>query len=86
MANGDSKALARRTASDKVLRDKKAFNIAEKSKYDEYEHAIASVVYGFFFIKSLQVGLLDDYGQRLLGTRNKSGIENEIVSNKELRG
>ena len=48
MANGDSKALARRTASDKVLRDKKAFNIAEKSQYDEYEHAIASVVYVFF--------------------------------------
>ena len=84
MVNGDSKALARRTVSDKVLRDKKAFNIAEKSKYDEYEHAIASVV--FFFIKSLQVVLLYDYGQRLLGTRNKSGTESEIVSNKELRG
>ena len=40
LANGDSKALARRTASDKVLRDK-AFNIAQKPKYDEYEHAIA---------------------------------------------
>ena len=77
--------MARRTASDKVLRDK-AFNIAQKPKYDEYEHAIASVVYGGFFIKSLQVVLLYEYGQRLLGTQNKSGFENEIVSNKELRG
>ena len=86
MANGDSKALAGRMASDKVLRYKEVFNIAEKSKYDEYERAIASVIYGFFLKKSLQVVLLYEYGQRLLGTRNKSGIESEIVSNKELRG
>ena len=33
MAYGDFKDLARRTASDKVLRDK-AFNIAKNSKYD----------------------------------------------------
>ena len=35
MAYGDFKVLARRTASDKVLRDK-AFNIAKNSKYDGY--------------------------------------------------
>ena len=35
MAYGDFKDLARRTASDKVLRDK-AFNIAKNPKYDRY--------------------------------------------------
>ena len=34
MAYGDFKDLQRRTASDKVLRDK-AFNISANSKYDE---------------------------------------------------
>ena len=36
MAYGDFKDLARRTASDKILRDK-AFNIAKNSKYDGYK-------------------------------------------------
>ena len=35
MAYGDFKDLTRRTASDKVMRDK-AFNIAKKLKYDGY--------------------------------------------------
>ena len=36
MAYGDFKDLARRTASDKFLRDR-AFNIAKNPKYDEYQ-------------------------------------------------
>ena len=47
MAYGDFKDLARRTASDKVLRDK-AFNIAKNSKYDGYHRRLASMVYKFF--------------------------------------
>ena len=47
MAYGDFKDLARRTASDKVLRDK-AFNIAKNPKYDGYQKALASMVYNFF--------------------------------------
>ena len=47
MAYGDFKDLARRTASDKVLRDK-AFNNAKNTKYDEYQRGIASIVYNFF--------------------------------------
>ena len=43
----DFKGLARRTASDKVLRDK-AFSIAKNPKYDGYKHGIASTVYKFF--------------------------------------
>ena len=35
MAYGDFKDLKRRTASDKILRDK-AFNIAKNAKYDGY--------------------------------------------------
>ena len=41
------KDLTRRTASDKVLRDK-AFNIAKTPKYDKYQRGLASVVYKFF--------------------------------------
>ena len=44
MTYGDFKDLARRTASDKVLRDK-AFNIA---KYHGYERGLPSMVYKFF--------------------------------------
>ena len=43
MAYGDFKDLARRTASDKVLRDK-AFNIAKNSKCDGYQRELASMV------------------------------------------
>ena len=47
MAYGEFKDLARRTASDKVLRDK-AFNIAKNPKYDGYQRGLASMVYKFF--------------------------------------
>ena len=47
MVYGDFKDLNRRTAADKVLRDK-AFNIAKKSKYDGYQRGFASMVYKFF--------------------------------------
>ena len=47
MAYGDFKDLKRRTASDKILRDK-AFNIAKNLKYDGYQRGLASMVYKFF--------------------------------------
>ena len=47
MAYGDFKDLKRRTASDKVLRDK-AFNIAKDPKYDGYQSGLASMVYKYF--------------------------------------
>ena len=46
MAYGDFKDLVRRTASDKVLRDK-AFNIAKIPKYDGYQRGLASMIYKF---------------------------------------
>ena len=48
---GDFKDLARRTASDKVLRDK-AFNIAKNPTHDGYQRGLASMVYNFFDKKS----------------------------------
>ena len=51
MAYGDFKDLARRTASDKVLRNK-VFNIAKNPKYNGYQRGLASMVYTFFDKKS----------------------------------
>ena len=47
MAYGDFKDIARRTASDKILRDK-AFNIAKNPKYGGYQRGLASKIYKFF--------------------------------------
>ena len=51
MAYGDFKDLIRRTASDKILRNK-AFNISKNPKYDGYQRGLASTVYKFFDKKS----------------------------------
>ena len=51
MAYGDFKDLTRRTAPDKILRDK-AFNTAKNLKYNGYQRGIASMVYNFFVKKS----------------------------------
>ena len=56
MAYGDFKDLARRIATNKVLRYK-AFNIARSPKYDEYQKAIASMVYKIFDKKSAGRGV-----------------------------
>ena len=47
MGYGKSKDLARRTQSDKVLRDI-AFKIPSDPKYDGYQIGLASMVYKFF--------------------------------------
>ena len=51
MAYGDFKDLAKRTSSDKFLRDK-VFNIAKNLEYDEYQRDLASIFYKFFDRKS----------------------------------
>ena len=51
MAYGDFKDIARKTASDKVLRDK-AFIIAKNPKNEEYHWGLASMAYNFFDKKS----------------------------------
>ena len=57
MAYGDFNDLAKRRASDKVLRDK-AFGKAKNPKYDGYERGLASMVYNFLIKKPLVVALL----------------------------
>ena len=75
MAYGDFKDLKRRTASDKILRDK-AFNIAKNPKYDGYQRGLASMVYKFFDKKST---LLTDKSVAGGGVAN-----NEIKQNFKL--
>ena len=59
MAYGNFKFLARRKASDKVLRDN-AFNIAKNPKSDGYQRGLASMVYNFFDKKSAGSGVADN--------------------------
>ena len=55
MACGHFKDLAKRTAADKVLRDK-AFNIAKDLKYG-YQRGLASMIYKFFDKKTAGSGI-----------------------------
>ena len=67
------KGLARRTASDEVLRDK-AFNIAKNPKCDEFERGLASMVYKFFDKNSKIYGIIQN--QQLAEEMQKSIIRN----------
>ena len=54
-AYSDSKDLTKRTAADKILRNR-AFNIAKDQKYDGNQRGLASMVYKFFDKKSTGSG------------------------------
>ena len=56
MAYRDFKDLTKRTAADKVLRNK-GFNIAKNPKYDGYQRGLASMVYTFFDKKTKGSGV-----------------------------
>ena len=73
MAYGDFKDLKKRTAVDKVLRDK-AFNIAKDPKYDGYQRGLASMVYKCFDKKTKGSGVI---------LANKSAIK-YIPQNEQL--
>ena len=73
MAYGDVKAFKRRTASDKILRDK-TFNIAKNLKYDEYQRGIASMVYKFFDKKSTASGIANEPNYQLANELHKQII------------
>ena len=51
MGQTDFKDLNRRTAANKVLRDK-AFNIDKNPNYDVYQRGLVSTVYNFFHNKT----------------------------------
>ena len=55
-AYADHKDLINRTEADKVLRDK-AYDIASNPKYDGYQRGLASMVYKFFYKKSMGNGI-----------------------------
>ena len=62
MSYGDFKDLTRRTASDKILRDK-AFNIAKNPKYDGYQRGVELCQWFIIFFDKklplrLQINLL----------------------------
>ena len=59
MAYGNFKDLSKRTASDKVLRNK-AFNIAKNPKYDGCQRGLASMVYKSFDKKTKGSGIKNE--------------------------
>ena len=69
-AYGKSKDLAKRTQSDKVLRDK-AFEIASDPKYDGYQRGLASMVYKFFDKKSSGSGIANEPNYQLANELHK---------------
>ena len=74
MVYGNFKDLTRRTASDKILRDK-AFHIAKNPKYDGYQRGLASMVYKF----------LDKISPSLADKSASGGaIKKENISNKRI--
>ena len=74
MAYGDFKDLKKRTAADKVLRDK-AFNIAKDLKYDGYQRRLASMVYKFFDEKTAGRGVTIPQNEKLADELHKPIIK-----------
>ena len=72
MAYGDFKYLAKRTATDKVLRDK-AFNIAKDPKYDGCQRVLASMFYKCFDKKTK--------GSGVTTLANKSALNSHLKMN-----
>ena len=67
----DSKDLAKRTVSDKILKDT-AYEIVINPKYDGYQRGLTSVVYNFFDKKT---GLGASVNEVLAQKLHKSLIE-----------
>ena len=74
VAHGDFKDLTKRTAADKILKNK-AFNIAKDPKYDGYQRGLTSMVYTFFDKKTK--------GSGVTNLANKSAIKS-IPQNEQL--
>ena len=59
MAYGAFKDLTRKTASDKILRDK-TFDIPKNLKYDGYQSGLTSMVYKLFDKKTFGRGIKNE--------------------------
>ena len=83
MAYGDFKGLARRTFSDKALRDK-AFNIAKNPKHDGYHRGLASMVYIFFDkkLKGSGINIPSEFNKQLAEELHKPIIRNFLKKNR----
>ena len=81
MVYGDFKDLAKRTAADKVLKDK-AFKIASDQKYDGYQRGLASMVYNFFDKKSQGSGLASNKENAKLANKLHKPIIKKINKRK----
>ena len=73
MAYSKSKDLAKRTQSDKVLRDK-AFEIAKNPKYDGYQRGLPSIVYKVFDKKCSESGVATEPDYQLANELHKQII------------
>ena len=71
MAYGKPKHLAKRTQSDKVLRDK-AFKFVSDPKYDGYQRGLASMIYKFFELTKLSTDKWASYTNYSKILKNKS--------------
>ena len=74
MAYGKSKDLAKRTQSDKVLRNK-AFKVVSDPKYDGYQRGSASMVYKFFDKRSSGSGIANESNYQLANKLHKTIIK-----------
>ena len=83
VAYGDFKNIKRRTASDKILRDK-AFNVAKNPEYDGYQRGLASMVYNFFGKKSAGGGIVNDNNNNNINNNNNNNNNNDIKQNLQL--
>ena len=75
MTYGDFKDLAKRTASDNILRDK-AFNIVKNPKYDGYQRGRTSMAYKFFYKKASYSGIKSMLNQQIAVDLHKPIIKN----------
>ena len=77
MAYGKSNDLAKRTQSDKVLRDK-IFQIASDPKYDGSQRGLTSMVYNFFYKESSGSGIATSLANKP-ATKPNYQLANEIL-------
>ena len=85
MTYGDFKDLAKRTTSDKVLRDK-VFTIAKNPKYDGYQRGLASIVYNFFDKKNTSLADKSASGGAIKSMQNQqlaNQLHNQLLENLE---
>ena len=70
MTYGKTTDLAKRTQSDKVLKDK-AFKIASDPKHDGYQRGLTSIVYKFFDKTSKGSGIANEQNHQLANELHK---------------